>query len=116
MTVESASFWLKTKKPAKVDSLIGSNDMRLVIITRDAAPLCHDNVLPLLRVFVADVDECQTETSNCAHGCHNTLGSYVCVCNAAYELGSDGKQCYSVFRVQKRLLSHLTFTGSRCLF
>lgn len=48
--------------------------------------------------FPPDIDECETEEANCAHGCHNTLGSYVCVCNAAYELGSDGKQCYSQFK------------------
>lgn len=58
-------------------------------------------LLLLLRVSVPDIDECQTEASNCAHGCTNTLGSYVCVCNAAYELGSDGKQCYSAFHVRK---------------
>lgn len=62
-------------------------------------------LLLLLRVCVPDIDECQTEASNCAHGCHNTLGSYVCVCNAAYELGSDGKQCYSAFHVRKSPLS-----------
>lgn len=49
--------------------------------------------------FVTDIDECKTEEANCAHGCHNTLGSYACVCNTAYELGSDGKQCYSQFNV-----------------
>lgn len=43
----------------------------------------------------ADVDECETGENTCAHGCHNTPGSFVCVCNAAYELGADGKQCYS---------------------
>lgn len=48
--------------------------------------------------FPADIDECDTEEANCAHGCHNTLGSYACVCNTAYELGSDGKQCYSQFK------------------
>lgn len=42
-----------------------------------------------------DVDECETGENTCAHGCHNTPGSFVCVCNAAYELGADGKQCYS---------------------
>lgn len=58
----------------------------------------------LLHIFVTDIDECETDENNCAHGCHNTLGSYVCVCNAAYELGSDGKQCYSLFDVQTLLL------------
>lgn len=56
-------------------------------------------LLFFLHIFVADIDECETEEANCAHGCHNTLGSYACVCNTAYELGSDGKQCYSEFIV-----------------
>lgn len=54
---------------------------------------CRPHVLPLC--FPADINECETEGGDCAHGCHNTPGSYVCVCSAAYELGSDGKQCYS---------------------
>ncbi|KAG7256041.1 hypothetical protein CRUP_003371 [Coryphaenoides rupestris] len=36
------------------------------------------------------IDECETPQANCAHGCHNTLGSYACVCLTAYELGADG--------------------------
>ena len=45
--------------------------------------------------FLSDIDECETQQAHCAHGCHNTLGSFACVCLTAYELGSDGKQCYS---------------------
>lgn len=46
-------------------------------------------------VFCAsDIDECQTGRADCAHGCRNTRGSFMCVCPAAYELGVDGKQCY----------------------
>ncbi len=45
-------------------------------------------------VFASDIDECQTGLADCAHGCRNTRGSFMCVCPAAYELGVDGKQCY----------------------
>lgn len=57
-------------------------------------------------IFFTDIDECETEEANCAHGCHNTLGSYACVCNTAYELGSDGKQCYSPLKSLILILLH----------
>lgn len=57
VTVESASFWQKTEKPAKVDSLIGSNDMRLMTLARGAALPYHDSIL-LFCMFLS-----QTSTS-----------------------------------------------------
>lgn len=110
VSAESASFWQKTEKPVKVHHNT-THPMALNMANRPFGL----SIFFFCVFFVADIDECQTEASNCAHGCHNTLGSYVCVCNAAYELGSDGKQCYSEIYVQKSLLSHLFFTGSRCL-
>lgn len=65
--------------------------------------------------FVPDVDECETQENNCAHGCHNTLGSFVCVCNAAYELGADGKQCYSQSHVPLSFLSKPSIRMFDCL-
>lgn len=65
----------------------GANQMHLSVLF---SVFCH--------VFIIDIDECEIEEGNCSHGCHNTLGSFVCVCNTAYELGSDGKQCYSEFK------------------
>lgn len=42
-----------------------------------------------------DVDECATGLAQCAHSCLNTHGSFKCGCHAGYELGADGRQCYS---------------------
>ena len=42
----------------------------------------------------ADIDECETGQAACAHSCHNNHGSFTCLCNPGYELGSDGRKCY----------------------
>lgn len=52
-----------------------------------------------LRSLPSDVDECATGLAQCAHGCLNTHGSFKCVCNAGYELGADGRQCYREWTV-----------------
>lgn len=59
--------------------------------------------------FASDIDECQTGQADCAHGCHNTRGSFMCVCPAAYELGVDGKQCYREYDLmsENTHLSHM---------
>ena len=41
-----------------------------------------------------DMDECRPDQAKCSHGCVNTPGSFICVCNPGFELGADGKQCY----------------------
>ena len=40
-----------------------------------------------------DVDECAEAGQDCAFRCHNTLGSYKCVCPFGYQLAPDGKHC-----------------------
>ena len=40
-----------------------------------------------------DVDECTTGVDNCEHNCHNTNGSYTCMCGQGFRLHSDGQQC-----------------------
>lgn len=54
---------------------------------------------PHPRSLPSDVDECATGLAQCAHGCLNTHGSFKCVCNAGYELGADGRQCYREWTV-----------------
>lgn len=39
----------------------------------------------------ADVDECMS--SNCAHSCQNTEGSYRCTCLPGHSLADDGRSC-----------------------
>ncbi|ROT63665.1 putative multiple epidermal growth factor-like domains protein 6 [Penaeus vannamei] len=41
-----------------------------------------------------DVDECQMP-GICSQQCRNTWGSYTCLCNTGYQLGTDHKSCYS---------------------
>ena len=38
--------------------------------------------------FFADVDECQL-SSPCAHNCSNTVGSYICSCDAGFTVNGD---------------------------
>ena len=40
-----------------------------------------------------DVNECAENIDNCEHTCENTVGSFLCGCNAGYELTSDGRTC-----------------------
>ena len=40
-----------------------------------------------------DVNECVEGTSNCSQNCANTIGSYICSCDADYRLASDGHNC-----------------------
>jgi len=50
----------------------------------------YDNVF--LKI-ISDVDECD-QSGFCLHGqCHNTDGSFRCVCDAGYTLSSDGTYC-----------------------
>jgi hypothetical protein len=44
--------------------------------------------------LITDIDECQEETHQCALTCNNTIGSYVCQCNAGYSLGIDEIACF----------------------
>lgn len=37
--------------------------------------------------------------AQCAHSCLNTHGSFQCVCFTGFELGADGRQCYSEWTV-----------------
>lgn len=41
-----------------------------------------------------DVDECIVSSGLCRHGrCINTEGTFQCVCNAGFELSTNGKNC-----------------------
>ena len=83
------------------NQLVFSETAQMSIYLMTAGPMEYLDVLLMIRLlcfclyFLTDINECETQQANCAHGCHNTLGSFSCVCLTAYELGSDGKQCYS---------------------
>ncbi|XP_065196274.1 low-density lipoprotein receptor-related protein 4-like [Sycon ciliatum] len=42
------------------------------------------------------VDECRTNTHQCAHECINTLGSYYCLCQKGFVLTEDHRGCVDV--------------------
>lgn len=48
---------------------------------------------------LADLDECVANGRICNNGrCLNTEGSFHCVCNAGFEISSDGKNCQGLSR------------------
>ena len=62
--------------------------------------MCTDikqySLLHILRCLVTDIDECSLGTADCDSnaGCKNTVGSYLCTCNAGYK--GDGKSCQGI--------------------
>ncbi|GFU59748.1 multiple epidermal growth factor-like domains protein 6 [Trichonephila clavipes] len=42
-----------------------------------------------------NIDECSTNNP-CAHVCHNTPGSFTCMCHLHFQLGNDGKSCFRI--------------------
>ncbi|XP_077571540.1 hemicentin-1 [Stigmatopora nigra] len=65
-----------------------------------------------------DVDECRESTlSPCQHHCHNTLGSYRCICHPGYQLAGD--QCLDVDECSRNVCPahqqcHNTDGGYQC--
>lgn len=43
--------------------------------------------------LTAELDHCKYKKHDCEHACVNTLSGYRCICNAGYQLSSDGKTC-----------------------
>ncbi|EGC34621.1 hypothetical protein DICPUDRAFT_34701, partial [Dictyostelium purpureum] len=43
-----------------------------------------------------DINECATSNGGCAHTCTNSIGSFVCSCDAGYTLNSDKKGCTDI--------------------
>ena len=60
-----------------------------------------------------DVNECSLFPTLCTHGrCRNTVGSFICTCNAGYELDLDRINCTGQSLSQHPHSVH-TFTGLR---
>ena len=69
MTITTAQVWMQASMHAA-----------LIIII-------HCNCI------IIDVDECADGTNGCNQYCTNTYGSYLCYCNAGYELHDNQKSC-----------------------
>jgi len=44
-------------------------------------------------MVVADIDECEEQTSGCEQNCTNSVGSFQCSCNDGYTLDTDKASC-----------------------
>ena len=51
----------------------------------------------------ADINECTSNTDNCAQTCSNTVGGFTCGCFSGYRLNNDGRTC----RGEYLIFSHL---------
>lgn len=49
-----------------------------------------------LNFIITDIDECSLGTANCAQKCINIPGSYQCICERGYRLGTDGVTCEDI--------------------
>lgn len=45
-----------------------------------------------LSIFT-DIDECSIGTDKCEQSCMNTVGGYICECQAGYSLDSNKRNC-----------------------
>ena len=50
-------------------------------------------LIDALVVVHTDINECENAIGGCNHVCTNTIGSFLCSCNAGYELDSDQRTC-----------------------
>ena len=44
-------------------------------------------------LFLADIDECSSNSGGCDHTCVNTVGSFECQCTNGFRLSSDESSC-----------------------
>ena len=47
----------------------------------------------IVYLLYLDKDECATGEHDCQQICFNTPGSYMCLCDTGYQLGTDGHTC-----------------------
>nr|CDJ83403.1 EGF calcium-binding domain containing protein [Haemonchus contortus] len=45
---------------------------------------------------VGDINECETGEADCEQKCINIPGSYQCICDRGYTVGTDGKTCVDI--------------------
>ena len=45
------------------------------------------------RLFLADINECDSNNGGCGYKCENAIGSFVCVCQSGFKLMNNGRTC-----------------------
>ena len=50
-------------------------------------------------LLIIDINECNANTDSCGQLCSNTIGSYTCSCRAGYSLGSNGRSCNGMIKI-----------------
>lgn len=69
----------------------------------------------MLKLFLADVDECMNGTVCGSHGfCENMDGSYRCLCYQGYQDTQDGQGCTGEFMVA--VVTAAKFKGVKTAF
>ena len=62
-----------------------------------------------------DINECDLGTSGCTQVCNNTIGSYICSCNAGYILGVDNHTCNGKVLANFAMICHDNDFYSMCI-
>ena len=50
----------------------------------------------MMKLLLADINECTENRDRCSQTCTNTDGSYTCGCNLGYQLNGDERTCQGV--------------------
>ena len=50
-------------------------------------------------LLIIDINECNANTDSCGQLCSNTIGSYTCSCRVGYSLGSNGRSCNGMIKI-----------------
>lgn len=94
----SHSAGLQMEKNAKRPNISGESGGFLTDIYRylknNEAKICPCIILIPLLSFL-DINECERNNGGCQHRCINVEGSFTCDCNPGWQLGNDGRTCYS---------------------
>ena len=82
-------LWQLMNMDVMVRALLSFPDVNNILKCETLYPM----VLTCKHCMNTDVDECAQNIHDCEHTCENTIGSFLCGCNAGYELTSDGRTC-----------------------
>ena len=71
-------------------------DCMLMAVAVMVRTLIEPNIVQIV-IIAIDIDECAEGLDQCVQNCQNTMGSYMCSCNAGYVLRSDGRGCNGIY-------------------